>query len=141
SASARPQSSSSSIRFDTTSTSLVASFGLVPTRLPASRPPGQRGGRRRVSPHRPKHAGKRLRGKEIRRSSPPFGRNRRGDVDATPRPLHPFSTLATARRDDGADKKIKANEQTEERLMRWTKPRVEEICVGLEINGYFPPEY
>jgi len=25
--------------------------------------------------------------------------------------------------------------------MRWTKPRVEEICVGLEINGYFPPEY
>lgn len=34
-----------------------------------------------------------------------------------------------------------ANEQTEERPMRWTKPRVEEICVGLEINGYFPPEY
>jgi coenzyme PQQ precursor peptide PqqA len=25
--------------------------------------------------------------------------------------------------------------------MRWTKPKVKEICVGLEINGYFPPEY
>ncbi|WP_443147500.1 pyrroloquinoline quinone precursor peptide PqqA [Prosthecomicrobium sp. N25] len=25
--------------------------------------------------------------------------------------------------------------------MRWTKPLVQEICVGLEINGYFPPEY
>jgi coenzyme PQQ precursor peptide PqqA len=29
----------------------------------------------------------------------------------------------------------------EDTHMRWTKPRVEEICVGLEINGYFPPEY
>jgi len=34
-----------------------------------------------------------------------------------------------------------ANEQQEDHPMRWTKPRVEEICVGLEINGYFPPEY
>lgn len=26
-------------------------------------------------------------------------------------------------------------------IMRWNKPLVQEICVGLEINGYFPPEY
>ncbi|WP_407051867.1 pyrroloquinoline quinone precursor peptide PqqA [Methyloraptor flagellatus] len=25
--------------------------------------------------------------------------------------------------------------------MRWNKPTVVEMCVGLEINGYFPPEY
>jgi coenzyme PQQ precursor peptide PqqA len=37
--------------------------------------------------------------------------------------------------------KSRANEQQEDEPMRWTKPRVEEICVGLEINGYFPPEY
>ena len=30
---------------------------------------------------------------------------------------------------------------TEETTMRWNKPTVVEMCVGLEINGYFPPEY
>ena len=24
--------------------------------------------------------------------------------------------------------------------MKWTAPRFEEICVGMEINGYFPAE-
>jgi len=24
--------------------------------------------------------------------------------------------------------------------MKWMKPRIEEICVGLEINDYFPAE-
>jgi len=25
--------------------------------------------------------------------------------------------------------------------MRWSKPVVEEICIGLEINGYYPAEF
>jgi coenzyme PQQ precursor peptide PqqA len=25
--------------------------------------------------------------------------------------------------------------------MKWTKPKVKEICVALEINDYFPAEY
>jgi len=24
--------------------------------------------------------------------------------------------------------------------MTWTKPRIEELCVGMEINAYFPAE-
>ena len=24
--------------------------------------------------------------------------------------------------------------------MRWTKPKITEICIGLEINDYFPAE-
>jgi coenzyme PQQ precursor peptide PqqA len=29
---------------------------------------------------------------------------------------------------------------TEEPLMSWTTPTIEEICVGMEINSYFPAE-
>jgi coenzyme PQQ precursor peptide PqqA len=25
--------------------------------------------------------------------------------------------------------------------MAWTTPVLEEICIGLEINGYLPPEF
>jgi coenzyme PQQ precursor peptide PqqA len=25
--------------------------------------------------------------------------------------------------------------------MAWTTPILEEICIGLEINGYLPPEF
>jgi coenzyme PQQ precursor peptide PqqA len=25
--------------------------------------------------------------------------------------------------------------------MTWTTPVLEEICIGLEINGYLPPEF
>ncbi|MGP1252771.1 MAG: pyrroloquinoline quinone precursor peptide PqqA [Kiloniellales bacterium] len=25
--------------------------------------------------------------------------------------------------------------------MKWTAPRIEEICIGMEINGYFPAEF
>ncbi|MGP1256170.1 MAG: pyrroloquinoline quinone precursor peptide PqqA [Kiloniellales bacterium] len=24
--------------------------------------------------------------------------------------------------------------------MKWSVPRIEEICIGMEINGYFPAE-
>jgi coenzyme PQQ precursor peptide PqqA len=26
------------------------------------------------------------------------------------------------------------------KIVAWTTPRIEEICVGMEINGYFPAE-
>jgi coenzyme PQQ precursor peptide PqqA len=29
----------------------------------------------------------------------------------------------------------------EETTMTWTTPILVEICVGLEINGYLPPEF
>jgi coenzyme PQQ precursor peptide PqqA len=29
----------------------------------------------------------------------------------------------------------------EETTMAWKAPKLVEICVGLEINGYMPPEY
>jgi coenzyme PQQ precursor peptide PqqA len=32
-------------------------------------------------------------------------------------------------------------EEPEESLMIWTTPILEEICVGLEINGYLPAEF
>jgi coenzyme PQQ precursor peptide PqqA len=25
-------------------------------------------------------------------------------------------------------------------MKKWSKPRIEEICVGMEINAYFPAE-
>ncbi|WP_208539100.1 pyrroloquinoline quinone precursor peptide PqqA [Algihabitans albus] len=25
--------------------------------------------------------------------------------------------------------------------MTWNAPRIEEICIGMEINGYFPAEF
>ncbi|WP_348637665.1 pyrroloquinoline quinone precursor peptide PqqA [Minwuia sp. IMCC3077] len=25
--------------------------------------------------------------------------------------------------------------------MAWSTPRIEEICIGMEINGYFPAEF
>ncbi|WP_119167827.1 pyrroloquinoline quinone precursor peptide PqqA [Algihabitans albus] len=25
--------------------------------------------------------------------------------------------------------------------MTWSAPRIEEICIGMEINGYFPAEF
>jgi coenzyme PQQ precursor peptide PqqA len=28
----------------------------------------------------------------------------------------------------------------EEELMSWKKPKVTEVCVGMEINDYFPAE-
>jgi len=28
----------------------------------------------------------------------------------------------------------------EDKDMTWTKPRIEELCVGMEINAYFPAE-
>jgi len=30
---------------------------------------------------------------------------------------------------------------SEETTMSWHTPKLVEICVGLEINGYLPPEY
>ncbi len=27
-----------------------------------------------------------------------------------------------------------------EDAMKWTAPRFEELCIGMEINGYFPAE-
>jgi len=30
---------------------------------------------------------------------------------------------------------------TEESSMIWTTPKLEEICIGMEINGYFPAEF
>jgi coenzyme PQQ precursor peptide PqqA len=27
-----------------------------------------------------------------------------------------------------------------ERTMKWAKPRIEEVCIGLEINDYLPAE-
>lgn len=27
-----------------------------------------------------------------------------------------------------------------EEIMAWTCPKIEELCVGMEINMYFPPE-
>jgi coenzyme PQQ precursor peptide PqqA len=29
----------------------------------------------------------------------------------------------------------------EEMIMAWTTPTIVEICIGLEINGYLPPEF
>jgi coenzyme PQQ precursor peptide PqqA len=29
------------------------------------------------------------------------------------------------------------NDKTEETLMAWTRPKLREICIGMEINGYF----
>jgi coenzyme PQQ precursor peptide PqqA len=29
----------------------------------------------------------------------------------------------------------------EDTTMAWKTPKLVEICVGLEINGYMPPEY
>jgi coenzyme PQQ precursor peptide PqqA len=29
----------------------------------------------------------------------------------------------------------------EETTMAWTTPIIDEICIGLEINGYLPPEF
>jgi coenzyme PQQ precursor peptide PqqA len=29
----------------------------------------------------------------------------------------------------------------EEMIMTWTTPTIDEICIGLEINGYLPPEF
>jgi len=26
-------------------------------------------------------------------------------------------------------------------IMAWTTPTIDEICIGLEINGYLPPEF
>ncbi|HXW50043.1 MAG TPA: pyrroloquinoline quinone precursor peptide PqqA [Xanthobacteraceae bacterium] len=26
-------------------------------------------------------------------------------------------------------------------IMAWTTPTIVEICIGLEINGYLPPEF
>jgi len=26
-------------------------------------------------------------------------------------------------------------------IMTWTTPTIVEICIGLEINGYLPPEF
>jgi coenzyme PQQ precursor peptide PqqA len=31
--------------------------------------------------------------------------------------------------------------EKEEMIMAWTTPTVVEICIGLEINGYLPPEF
>jgi coenzyme PQQ precursor peptide PqqA len=31
--------------------------------------------------------------------------------------------------------------QHEENTMTWTTPVLVEICLGLEINGYLPPEF
>jgi len=31
--------------------------------------------------------------------------------------------------------------QMEEMIMTWTTPTIDEICIGLEINGYLPPEF
>jgi coenzyme PQQ precursor peptide PqqA len=28
-----------------------------------------------------------------------------------------------------------------EMIMAWTTPTIVEICIGLEINGYLPPEF
>jgi len=25
--------------------------------------------------------------------------------------------------------------------MAWSTPRIEEVCIGMEINGYFPAEF
>jgi coenzyme PQQ precursor peptide PqqA len=38
---------------------------------------------------------------------------------------------------------INGSEQNRVRspAMRWSKPVVEEICIGLEINGYYPAEF
>jgi coenzyme PQQ precursor peptide PqqA len=27
-----------------------------------------------------------------------------------------------------------------ERTMKWVKPKIEEVCIGLEINDYLPAE-
>jgi coenzyme PQQ precursor peptide PqqA len=32
-------------------------------------------------------------------------------------------------------------DQGRKRKMAWTTPILEEICIGLEINGYLPPEF
>ena len=29
----------------------------------------------------------------------------------------------------------------EEMIMAWTTPTIDEICIGLEINGYLPAEF
>jgi coenzyme PQQ precursor peptide PqqA len=29
----------------------------------------------------------------------------------------------------------------EEMIMAWMTPTIVEICIGLEINGYLPPEF
>lgn len=31
--------------------------------------------------------------------------------------------------------------EQEETIMAWNKPKLVEVCVGLEINGYLPSEY
>ena len=36
---------------------------------------------------------------------------------------------------------IVCNEVEEEMIMAWTTPTIVEICIGLEINGYLPPEF
>ena len=36
---------------------------------------------------------------------------------------------------------IRAQEASKESVMKWTKPKVKEVCVALEINDYFPAEY
>jgi coenzyme PQQ precursor peptide PqqA len=34
--------------------------------------------------------------------------------------------------------RVKSKLPNEEKTMRWKKPKVKEVCVGLEINDYFP---
>jgi coenzyme PQQ precursor peptide PqqA len=36
---------------------------------------------------------------------------------------------------------IVCDEVEEEMIMAWTTPTIVEICIGLEINGYLPPEF
>jgi len=33
------------------------------------------------------------------------------------------------------------DQMKEEIIMAWTTPTLVEVCIGLEINGYLPPEF
>jgi len=33
------------------------------------------------------------------------------------------------------------DQMKEEIIMAWTAPTLVEVCIGLEINGYLPPEF
>jgi coenzyme PQQ precursor peptide PqqA len=46
----------------------------------------------------------------------------------------------TRRRARPAFREIAAYRNRERKKMAWTRPKIREICIGMEINGYLPAE-
>jgi coenzyme PQQ precursor peptide PqqA len=58
-------------------------------------------------------------------------------------PLHrnPHGICLGVRRPKKSEKERKRAANGKEDSMAWTTPVLVEICIGLEINGYLPPEF